>query len=249
MNGTTKFLIGAGATALMAMASHSTLGLGEAFVGKLETEAQAKLAGMGGGVTAQAVRETSLDRVILLSGSPPAGQTRDQVIAAIAAIPGVKRAEWIETATLNPDAAAPAEAPATAAAVKDCQADVDAVITGKTIQFDSGAATLKPESVPLVEALAKELAQCSGTMVAVAGHTDATGNPAANQALSENRAKTVVAELVNRGIPAARLVPSGYGSTKPLQPGSGAAAKAANRRIEFSVAAANTAAAVSSSAR
>ncbi|NJS15720.1 MAG: OmpA family protein [Sphingopyxis sp.] len=239
MNGTTKFLIGAGITALMAMASHSALGLGEAFVGKLETEANAKLAAIGPGLTAQAIRETSIDRVILLSGELPAGKTKDQVIAEIAAIPGVKRAEWIETATAEPATATPpAEAPATAEAVKDCQADVDAIIKGKTIQFDSGAATLKAESLPLIEALAKELAQCSGTTVAVAGHTDASGLAANNQRLSETRAKTVVAELVNRGIPAARLVPSGYGATKPLEPGDSPAAKAANRRIEFSVAAA-----------
>ena len=116
MNGTTKFLIGAGATALMAMTSHSALGLGERFVGKLESAAQAKLAGMGGSVTAQAVRETSIDRVILLSGAPPAGQTQEQVIAAIAAIPGVKRAEWIETATIEPDTASAAATSAPAPA-------------------------------------------------------------------------------------------------------------------------------------
>jgi OmpA-OmpF porin, OOP family len=238
MNGMTKFLIGAGVTSLMAMASHSALGLGDRFVTGLETQAQTTISTLGAdGVTAQAVRETSIDRVILLSGNPPAGKTREEIIAAVAAIPGVKRAEWVETATTEPKTAS-TEVPATAEAVKNCQADVDAVIKGKTIQFDSGAATLKPESVPLIEALAKELAQCDGTVVAVAGHTDATGNPADNQKLSETRAGTVVAELVNRGIPAGRLAPAGYGSTKPLQPGSGAAANAANRRIEFSVASA-----------
>jgi OmpA-OmpF porin, OOP family len=239
MNGMSKFLIGAGATSLMAMIGHSALGLGDRFVTGLETQAQTALAAMGAnGVKPQAIRETSIDRVILLSGTPPPGQTREQIIAAVAAIPGVKRAEWIETATIEPVTTAPAETPASAAAVKDCQADVDAVIKGKTIQFDSGAATLKPESLPLIEALAKALGDCSGTVVAVAGHTDATGNPAANQTLSETRAGTVVAELVNRGIPAARLAPAGYGATKPLQPGTDAAANAANRRIEFSVASA-----------
>lgn len=239
MNGTTKFLIGAGATALMTMASHSVLGLGERFVGKLETEAQGKLSSIGSGMTAQAIRETSIDRVILLSGAPPEGQSKEEVIAAIAAIPGVKRAEWIENPTIDPEGVAPAEAPATAAAVSNCQADVDAVIKGKTILFDSGAATIKAESIALIDALAKELSQCAGTSVEVAGHTDATGDPAKNSALSETRAKQVVGELVNRGIPNGRLIPKGYGSSQPAQPGSDAAANRVNRRIEFLVASAS----------
>jgi OOP family OmpA-OmpF porin len=236
MNGTTKFIIGALGTSLMAMASHSGLGLGDRFVTGLESQAQSTLAGMGAnGVTSQAIRETSIDRVIMLSGTLPEGQTREQLLAAVAAIPGVKRAEWVETATIEPVATASTEAPASAEAVKDCQADVDTVIKDKTIQFDSGAATLKPESLPLIEALAKALGDCSGTVVAVAGHTDATGSPANNMTLSETRANAVVAELVNRGIPAGRLMPKGYGSSQPVQPGLSAAANSANRRIEFAV--------------
>lgn len=105
-----KFLVGAGVTSLMAIISHSALGLGDRFVTKLETRAQGVIAAMGAdGVTAQAIRETSIDRLILLSGTPPPGTTREKIIAAVAVIPGVKRAEWIETATIEPVADSPAE--------------------------------------------------------------------------------------------------------------------------------------------
>lgn len=236
MNGITKFIIGGAATSLMAMASHSALGLGQSYVDGLGAKANAALAAQTtlAGMTASVVTDPALERVIIISGSA-SDADRAKLIAAMKAIPGVKDARWAANAV--PTAAAD-QPPATAAAVKDCQADVDAVINGKTIQFDSGAASIRAESVPLIDALAAALGPCDGTSVAIAGHTDATGNPADNQALSETRAKAVTAELINRGVPAGRLVPTGYGAAKPLQPGTTAAANAANRRIEFLVASA-----------
>lgn len=240
MNAITKFLIGALGTSLMAMASHSALGLGQGFVTGLETKANAAIAAQQTvqGITAKAQSEPALQRIIILSGTADEGD-RAKLIALMKAIPGVKDARWANDGSAAPVAAAATEAPATAEAVKNCQADVDAVITGKTILFDSGAATIKAESIALIDALAKELSQCAGTSVEVAGHTDATGDPAKNQTLSETRAKQVVGELVNRGIPNGRLTPKGYGSSKPAQPGSDAAANRANRRIEFLVASAS----------
>lgn len=239
MNGSTKFLIGAGVTSLMAMASHSALGLGQDFAASLADKANAAIAAQQTveGISAAALTDPSITRVIILSGTADEGD-RAKLTALVKAIPGVKDVRWAESATVSAPAINTDQTPATAEAVKDCQADVDAVIKGKTIQFDSGAATIKAESIPLIDALTKELGQCAGMTVEVAGHTDATGDAAKNQELSETRANQVVAELVNRGIPAGRLLPKGYGASKPLQQGSDAAANAANRRIEFAVAAA-----------
>jgi outer membrane protein OmpA-like peptidoglycan-associated protein len=91
----------------------------------------------------------------------------------------------------------------------------------------------------MVDALAAKLGPCQGTKVEVAGHTDLTGVAANNQRLSEERANTVVAALVAKGVPTARLTPKGYGQTKPVMPGTTAEANTKNRRIEFSVMAAN----------
>lgn len=145
--------------------------------------------------------------------------------------PGVE-APMPDVATLP---AAPAETPASAEQVASCQTQVDGVIKGKTIQFDSGTATIKAESVPLIDALATALTPCAGTVIEVAGHTDLVGEEAANMRLSEERANAVVQALVAKNVPTSRLAPKGYGETKPAQPGEAEPANIANRRIEFAV--------------
>lgn len=137
-------------------------------------------------------------------------------------------------ATAAAPAAAP-EAPATAEAVKACQQGVDSVIAGKTINFESGAATIKVDSNALLDAVATGLKECQGTVIEVAGHTDLTGGDAQNLALSQSRAESVVAAMAERGVPKERFVAKGYGETKPLEAAMTSAANAKNRRIEFSV--------------
>jgi OmpA-OmpF porin, OOP family len=135
-------------------------------------------------------------------------------------------------------AAAGPEVPATVEAVKSCQADVDKVIAGKTINFESSKAIIKADSLPLLDALAAASKDCAGTRIEVAGHTDQQGGDAANLRLSEERANAVVVALSERGVPKERLLPKGYGETKLLDQASTSEALAKNRRIEFSVAAA-----------
>jgi OmpA-OmpF porin, OOP family len=130
------------------------------------------------------------------------------------------------------------EAPATAEAVQSCQADVDKVIAGKTINFESSKAVIKADSFPLLDALAAASKACTGTRIEVAGHTDQQGGDAPNLRLSEERANAVVVALAERGVPKERLLPKGYGETKLLDQASTPEALAKNRRIEFSVAAA-----------
>lgn len=140
------------------------------------------------------------------------------------------------TQSAAPDVATlPTETPATAEQVANCQTQVDGVIKGQTIQFDSGTATIKADSAPLIDALATTLGPCAGTVIEVAGHTDLVGDEAANMTLSEQRANAVVQALVAKNVPTSRLAPKGYGETKPAQPGETEAANAANRRIDFAV--------------
>lgn len=149
-----------------------------------------------------------------------------------AAVPAVPK-----PALPKPVVASPiAEAPATAEAVKSCQSGVDEVIRGKTINFTSGGATIAVDSQSLIDAVAASLKDCAGTTIEVAGHTDTTGDDAPNQRLSEERANSVVQALVAQGVPAARLLPKGYGESRPVDPAVNAAAHAKNRRIEFTVA-------------
>jgi OmpA-OmpF porin, OOP family len=230
MGSTTKFIIGALATALLAGVAHGPLGLGGNCCGKIGAAAQAAV----DPAVIVKMQEDPLQRVALLSGNVTDPAARQAALDAVLATPGVASARWVDGDTAV--AAAPAEAPATAATVTNCQTNVDTAIKGKKINFATGRAEITADSMPLITELAKALKDCAGTTVEVSGHTDRTGNPAANQTLSEARAQAVVAALSKDGVPAERMTAKGYGATKLLDEGFTPIAHAANRRIEFSVA-------------
>jgi outer membrane protein OmpA-like peptidoglycan-associated protein len=135
-------------------------------------------------------------------------------------------------------AAPAAEAPATTEEVANCQTKVNATIQGKSINFETSGATITPDSMVIIDALATELKNCGGTTVEVQGHTDSRGGDAANQTLSEARAAAVAKALTDKGVPGDRLTSKGYGETQPLDPALTAEAYAKNRRTAFSVQAA-----------
>lgn len=69
----------------------------------------------------------------------------------------------------------------------------------------------------------------------VEGHAADVGNPAGQYALSEQRAKRIVDELVARGIPASRFNYRGLGADRPVAPNDSEANRARNRRVEVTV--------------
>jgi OOP family OmpA-OmpF porin len=101
------------------------------------------------------------------------------------------------------------------------------------INFDTDRATLRPDALPAVAEIARLLESDPALRVSVEGHTDDTGTPARNRELSQQRAETVVATLVARGIAAGRLSASGHGADRPLVPGTDEASRAKNRRVEL----------------
>jgi OmpA-OmpF porin, OOP family len=204
MGPTTKIIIGAIATALLAGVAHGPLGLGGNCCGKIGTAAQAAV---GPGVTVT-MQDNPLQRVALLSGNVTDPAARAAALAAALAVPGVASARWIDGDGAPPAVASAPDVPATAATVANCQTDVDTVIKGKKINFATARAEITGDSMPLISELAKALKDCAGTTVEVSGHTDRTGNPAANQTLSEARAQAVVAALSKDGVPKDTARPS-----------------------------------------
>ncbi len=67
----------------------------------------------------------------------------------------------------------------------------------------------------------------------VEGHTDERAPDDHNLQLSRDRANSVVAALVERGVARTRLVPAGYGEYCPVDPRSNEQAWARNRRVNF----------------
>jgi OmpA-OmpF porin, OOP family len=100
------------------------------------------------------------------------------------------------------------------------------------ILFDSGSDKIKPESAPTLKEIGAMLVAHPELKLAVEGHTDDVGNPAANLKLSEARATAVTAALVkSHGIEAGRLQAKGMGSTKPAVPNTSPEARQTNRRV------------------
>jgi OmpA-OmpF porin, OOP family len=150
-------------------------------------------------------------------------------------------ADAVGAGTATTAAAPAAEAPASAEKVASCQTDINTLMTGKTINFQSGSAYLAADSNAVIDELAKALTPCAGTKVEIQGHTDLRGNADLNQGLSQQRAETVMKVLTEKGVPADRLTAKGYGATQPLENAMNSAANAKNRRTVFAVSAANAA--------
>ncbi|MCX6302813.1 MAG: OmpA family protein [Bacteroidia bacterium] len=110
--------------------------------------------------------------------------------------------------------------------------------TGKVavygIYFDTGKATLKPESEPTLVEIAKLLKADPSLKLYVVGHTDNTGSFDANMKLSIDRAASVVNALVSQhSVNAASLKACGDGPTAPVATNDTEEGKALNRRVEL----------------
>jgi outer membrane protein OmpA-like peptidoglycan-associated protein len=98
--------------------------------------------------------------------------------------------------------------------------------------FETGKADLDDESYPVLDELVAYLQRRSDEKVEIAGYTDNVGKAASNLVLSQNRANTVRAYLLMKGISPDRVTAVGYGMTNPIDDNTTADGRASNRRIE-----------------
>jgi outer membrane protein OmpA-like peptidoglycan-associated protein/TPR repeat protein len=116
------------------------------------------------------------------------------------------------------------------------KAEVGSKMVLKNIFFDVGKSDLKGESLAELEKIKELLSSNDQLKVQINGHTDNTGNPANNMALSLKRSQAVVQYLIEHGIDTNRLQAKGFGSERPLvsnddeQEG-----RAINRRTEIEI--------------
>jgi OmpA-OmpF porin, OOP family len=116
-----------------------------------------------------------------------------------------------------------------------CQQLFNDLLAKGKIRFESGRATIDPDSAGLLDRLVETALRCPAADIEIAGHTDTDGEDAFNQALSEKRAQAVMDYLVKAGLPASRFTATGYGSTQPVASNDTDEGKAQNRRIDFLV--------------
>jgi OOP family OmpA-OmpF porin len=102
------------------------------------------------------------------------------------------------------------------------------------VYFDTGEATLTPESETALAAMAQILGERPSLKVWVVGHTDWTGGFDLNMSLSDARADAVVKALAERyGIDAGRLEGHGVGPLAPQASNGNDPGRTANRRVEL----------------
>lgn len=100
------------------------------------------------------------------------------------------------------------------------------------VSFDTDKAVLKPDLLPVLDSVARALAQNPELRTKVVGHTDSTGSAAHNQTLSDNRARSVTTYLAGKGIAQDRMSIEGRAARDPIADNATAEGRAANRRVE-----------------
>lgn len=102
------------------------------------------------------------------------------------------------------------------------------------IYFDFAKATIRPESEAVLKEIAGVMVKNPSWTLNVEGHTDNIGGATANQDLSTRRAAAVRQALVDRyHIAPTRLIPSGFGASRPKDTNDTLEGRARNRRVEL----------------
>jgi outer membrane protein OmpA-like peptidoglycan-associated protein len=110
------------------------------------------------------------------------------------------------------------------------------------VLFDFDKATILPKADDTLTKAAALVREKAAGLVRIEGHTDAKGDDAYNQKLSERRAESVRQWFLRRGPSGLRLVASGFGETRPVAPNSrpdgtdDPEGRQKNRRVEIVIA-------------
>lgn len=113
--------------------------------------------------------------------------------------------------------------------------EVGASIIVDDLLFKTGKTELDERSFRILDQLVDFMNQNPSIKIELQGHTDSDGADAANQKLSEGRAKSAVEYMVGKGIDKSRMTAKGYGESKPIESNTTPEGKAKNRRVELKI--------------
>lgn len=117
--------------------------------------------------------------------------------------------------------------------IEELQVDLDALIEGKVVEFETKSFELTPKGIALLDEILVAIRKAPEVRLRIAGHTDSRGSDEENQQLSEDRAEAVLLYLVNAGESRDRFDVVGYGETDPADTNETQEGRARNRRIVF----------------
>lgn len=101
------------------------------------------------------------------------------------------------------------------------------------INFEVGRASIMQRAIPQIDQIGELLSLDPELRLSVNGHTDDTGGAERNLLLSQQRAESVVAALVERGVDPSRLEARGHGQDQPIADNTTETGRARNRRVEL----------------
>ena len=104
------------------------------------------------------------------------------------------------------------------------------------VTFRTGSADLNAQFFKVLDGVAQVAKKYDKTIIEVAGHTDNVGGADYNRDLSQRRASAVAQYLETRGVAAARIMTAGGGEDHPIASNSTEQGRAANRRVEVTLA-------------
>ena len=117
-------------------------------------------------------------------------------------------------------------------AVEKAIAETGKFVTNN-ILFETGKATLKPESMDEIQKVAEYMKKNPTVRFEVQGHTDNQGSDKINDPLSQQRAEAVVKALESLGCDPFNMRAVGKGSHEPVAPNTTDEGRTKNRRVEF----------------
>lgn len=117
--------------------------------------------------------------------------------------------------------------------LKAKKTDRGMVLTLGDVLFDTGKAALKPGAYSTIDRLAATLREAGGRKVQIEGHTDSVGSDELNQVLSQQRADSVAAALMQRGVSSDQIIATGKGEGFPVASNDNASGRQQNRRVEM----------------
>lgn len=122
-----------------------------------------------------------------------------------------------------------------AAACGTLEEQISVALASTKITFPRGGTDVGEGSKGVLDTVAGLVKGCADAKLTITGYTDASGDRAGNQRISEARAKSVLDYLSGAGVPAAAMTAVGKGDADPVAPNDTAAGIAANRRVQITV--------------
>ena len=104
------------------------------------------------------------------------------------------------------------------------------------VTFRTGSADLNAQFFKVLDGVAQVAKKYDKTIIEIAGHTDNVGGTDFNRQLSQRRASAVAQYLMSKGVTEPRIMTAAGGEEHPIASNSTEQGRAANRRVEVTLA-------------